>query len=524
VAVVAIAGAALRFWDPASFGIDHYDEGVYVLSALGLGDASLPDRIFPDQIFFAPPLYFGLAALAHAISGLPLDTAAVLVSAFFGALTIPLVWWTGRSWFNPAAGIAASALLALSDFHISLSRAALTDATFLFFFLLAAALAARALERGSIPAALLAGLAAGLAWNTKYHGWLALAVAAGAHVLALARGGGLERWKRSLVSWLVMIGTAVAVYLPWASYVASLPGGYGRLAEHQRLFLESDWLANLWQQAQRQGFLDGRLTDISLILAAAAALIAAGGRTGLSWPSIAVTGVLAAACLLPAGWAIVLALAMAGLVPAWCRRSIGSAIAIAWLAIFSALTPLYRPYARLFLPLTIAACLLGGCALSWIVDRRRSGGSARVEVVVLVAFAAALFFAIGKQGRTADPFRSSRGLAAMAGDIASRIPRGSRVKVIEEPPLAYYMHRLGYDALRDVAGIAVGAPSSEPIYVITGPYGQEGSLVSLGDSVRPIADFRAPVKDLRAVDDADPPWGEGGPPREHAFRLFAVMP
>lgn len=521
---VLILGALLRFWQPGALGVDHYDEGVYVLSAMGLGDASLPWRMFPDQIFFAPPLYVIITALAHAVSGVALDTVAMLVSALFGTLTVALVWWVGRRWFTPAAGIAAASLLALSDFHIAMSRSALTDATFLFFFLLATALIVRALESGGVITALLAGAATGLAWNTKYHGWMALTVGGAGYALIASQRVKEGRWRRDLVTWLVTAATAVALYLPWALYVASLPGGYARLTAHQRLFLESDWQTNLWMQVQRQGYLDGRLNDVSILLAAAGALFVS-GRRGLSVRSIVALGILTVVCWFFGGWVVVLGLAVCGLMLAWNAKQPGAAMAIAWFALFVALTPLYRPYARLFLPLTLIGCLLAGNCLARLAASRRATGRSDLEAIALVVAAALLFVAIGSHGRLADTWRPSRGLAEMAETIASKIPRGSRVKVIEEPPLAFYLHRLGFDTLRDVAGIAVPATGSEQVYVVTGPYGQEGSLERLGDRVESLGDFRVPVKDLRMVDDVDPPYDtEASRRHEHEFHLYAVTP
>ncbi len=522
-ATVVVVGAVLRFWGAASFGIDHYDEGVYVISAMGVGDPSVPQRMFPDQIFFAPPLYFGLVALGHATSGVALDVVAVLVSALFGTLPIPLVWRVGRRWFGAGAGVCAAALLALSDFHIALSRSALTDATFVFFFLLAAWLIVRALDSGGVLAALLAGVATGLAWNTKYHGWMALAAAAAAHPLLVVRRGMPERWRRDLWVWLTMAGTAVALYLPWAAYVESLPGGYERLTMHQRLFVESDWLANLWLQVQRQAYLDGWLTDISVLVAAAAALFVTAARTGLASWSIAALGIAAAGGWMFGGWAVILILAVAGLL--WAHRLVrlGPATGAMWFALFAALTPFYRPYARLFLPLTLAACMLGGYAVARLVAARRPDGHTIFDAMVLLTVAM-LFTSIPVWGRAADPWRPSRGAAEAAASMASTIPAGSRVKVIEEPPLTYYLYRLGFDTLRDAASVEVPADEAEPIYVVTGPYGQDAQLRSLGERVKQLGSYRMRVKDLRMVDDINPPYDDAQPERELELKLYVVAP
>ena len=87
---------------------------------------SAPEYAYPQQRFYAPPL---LPALIEAgmIVGLPPNVAALLPSFLAGCATIVAVWWFGRSWFGPAVGLSAATLVALSDFHIAFSAAALTD-------------------------------------------------------------------------------------------------------------------------------------------------------------------------------------------------------------------------------------------------------------------------------------------------------------------------------------------------------------------------------------------------------------
>jgi 4-amino-4-deoxy-L-arabinose transferase-like glycosyltransferase len=66
--------------------------------------------------------------------------------------------------------------LALSDFLVLYSRTALTDVLFVTLFVTALAAFTLAETRKSTWWAVLAGAATGLAWNTKYHGWLAAAI------------------------------------------------------------------------------------------------------------------------------------------------------------------------------------------------------------------------------------------------------------------------------------------------------------------------------------------------------------
>jgi hypothetical protein len=61
---LTVLAFALRAFRPQAFGIDHFDEGVYAFSALGLFDPSQPHTLFPDQVLFSPPVHVALIAFA----------------------------------------------------------------------------------------------------------------------------------------------------------------------------------------------------------------------------------------------------------------------------------------------------------------------------------------------------------------------------------------------------------------------------------------------------------------------------
>ena len=67
----------------------------------------------------------------------------------------------------------AAAFAALSGPHVAFSRMALTDASFLLFWVLALIQGQRFLERPGAVRAVLLGLAVGAAQLFKYNGWLA---------------------------------------------------------------------------------------------------------------------------------------------------------------------------------------------------------------------------------------------------------------------------------------------------------------------------------------------------------------
>src|SRR3954453_3594905 len=122
LATVLVVGAALRLLAFSRAAVEHFDEGVYASNVY----FGAPDYAYPQQRFFGPPLLPALIETGM-IAGLPPNVAALMPSLLAGCATIVAVWWFGRCWFGPQAGVAAATLLALSGFHVAFSATALTD-------------------------------------------------------------------------------------------------------------------------------------------------------------------------------------------------------------------------------------------------------------------------------------------------------------------------------------------------------------------------------------------------------------
>ncbi|MFN0050802.1 MAG: ArnT family glycosyltransferase, partial [Planctomycetales bacterium] len=179
VLALFLAGGGLRCAYPERMAVEHFDEGVYA-SNHWFGPTD--DFRYPSQHLYAPPLLPSLIDWIFTLWG-PSDLAAMVPSLVAGCLTVPLMWWIGRSWFSPVAGLAAATIAAFSDPHIAFSRTALTDVMLCFWLLLAVHCIWRALNGRGLGATLGAGFFTGLAWWTKYNGWLPLAIG-GAGLLA----------------------------------------------------------------------------------------------------------------------------------------------------------------------------------------------------------------------------------------------------------------------------------------------------------------------------------------------------
>ena len=250
---ITLAGFIARFALLNELAVEHFDEGVYA------SNLWFPDQDFqyPDRVLYAPPLLPSLIEWAIILFS-PARWAPLLPSLILGSLTVPLAWWSLRRWSNGPAGIAAATLIALSDFHIAMSRSALTDAPMVFFLLLAVWLAVEALSKSDLRLAAVAGFATGLAWATKYNGWLPIAIAvsgAGAAWMLQPKSKHISDTGQDTVRFssvaLCIAAMTVAACATWAPVWWDMQptGGYARVADNHQNYVTG--FAEWWPAAVR---------------------------------------------------------------------------------------------------------------------------------------------------------------------------------------------------------------------------------------------------------------------------------
>lgn len=504
-----IAGALLRTWHFGSIGLSHYDEGVYAFSGLGIAEPERAMGLFPGQQKFSPPVYFLLIALTNLL-GVEPSRSPFVVNAILGSVTIPVLWWVVRRWFGAAAAVAAAVLLALSEFHIVLSRSALTDVAFALVFLLALAAVLRALEEESVKSAVAAGFFTGLAWNTKYHGWFALVV--GAMVVAgrwiFEKKGNawlLKMIRLGLVSCVV----AVVCYLPWALYIQSQPGSSTGWTAYFATMLTLDWLGSVVRHVQQQFYIEGVWSRISVPLAFSTSqliLVAQGKKVWPWWPVLA-TGLLS---LVVGAFGATLVMACWMLLRVWRRGAplsiwLTGAVVVLWFV----MAPVYHPYLRLLLPMAIVAYALSGLIMARPIERLAvaPGGA---PLAAGLAIAAIVTIAATRLSGPADPWRPSTGIVQAAGAIDSLVPAGERVEVFGEPALAFHLNLIGHPSAGELRFEELEQFTS-PVYFVTGIYLRRAPqprevLKGYGDRVELLARVPSPVPpDLRLLDDFRPP-------------------
>lgn len=507
LALAVGAGLALRSWHLGDVGLTHFDEGVYAFTGLGTADPSQARRFFPDQQKFSPPVYFSLVALAN-LMGLQPERSPFIVNVLMGTLTIPVVWALTRRWFGPVAAAATAWLVALSEFHVLMSRSALTDVTFALAFLVALGAVLSALERGTRGSAVLAGVLVGIAWNTKYHGWFALVVGAMVIVAQWRLQHADNAWLRLAIrQWLLMSVVAGLCYLPWTIYIQSQAAGSSGWAAYFATMLGLDWFGNLWRQVQQQAYLEGPWSRASVPLAIGAAqLVALRGATAFpSW--LLPVGCVAALLVGSAGSAV--ALALVALWRSWQRGMTGASwllggVVLLWFV----MAPIYHPYFRLLLPFTLVTCVLAGSGLARLDMPATRGRGGRVA---LVSLAGALLVGMVTLRRPdpSDPWRPTRGLPDAAAAIDAAIPPGVPVSVLGEPALAFYLHQRGHPSFeRTILEALDSLPESR--YVVAGIYLRRAPrlrerFLARGDRFELLDRFPAGrPSDLRLLDDFRP--------------------
>lgn len=274
IETVAIAGflalgVFLRTWHLDREAVEHFDEGIYASVLWHDGILNAP---YPARELYAPPLLSALIELTSLVPGLS-GCAPFLPAIMLGSLTVLALWWLARSWFGRAAGIFIAAVVSMSDFHVIYSRMAMTDVPCLLWIVTSVYFGTLAVQRQSFRVAVIAGVTCGLAWWTKYTGWLPLAIIFSGTLLWWSWIG---RKSVSAVRTILLLATMLAVtcatFAPWWWQLQAV-GGYSAVTANHTSYLQgfSGWNHHLAAQLTFQFWQDGWSGALSLGLGMIAA-------------------------------------------------------------------------------------------------------------------------------------------------------------------------------------------------------------------------------------------------------------
>lgn len=357
-----LLGAILRLSFPSRMAIEHFDEGVY---ASNFWFGAEEGYEYPARHLYAPPLLPAAIEWTMIIASLlgirPTGFVPMIPSLLAGLATIPSIWWVGRRWFGPSAGIVSAWLVAASDFHSSYSRAALTDVPVCLFILWGVYFTWLALQTGTRRDIILAAVFTALAWWTKYNGWLPLAIGlSGGMAWQLA----MPLTERQLVQfakrWLLVAGLS---FVLWSPVLIGLQkhGGYNAVAANHGQYVGgiAKWPETAGKQLDHIATYDGPFRPLYDSYPANYLAIKLGIwiPRQIEWlPSILLLIGVVTVCLL-----------------CWYRRvrlptSGANWVLLAWICGLTVATPFYYPYPRLVLPWMAAAWLGAGLLVQHAID------------------------------------------------------------------------------------------------------------------------------------------------------------
>ncbi len=565
VGCIVIAGLLIRLPYPTRMAIEHFDEGVYASNLL----CSFNNNSYPSRFLYAPPLVPTLIEVS--IMAVGTSFAPFLPSLAFGVLTTILVWWVGRRWFGPSAGIASAILVAFCDLHLLYCRTALTDVAAGFFLLASVWLIWESYCSPRTGWSILAGLAVGLGWWTKYNKGLPLAIGVSGLVawLLLSRRSSHEA-KRGIVRWLTVAVVAGIVWFPYLNSIQPL-GGYAAVAANHSRFTVGlgGWFDSASTQLANLRHFDGLISHVGIGLCLAIPMILHEGRLRRStWNIMILSGSLMAATMLLGSFCLLAGLSILGLggnlaaANALKARSdshdesTGPSVlatwllAAWWLGLLVAI-PLYTPYPRLLIPWLLASCLAVGAAVQLFQDRVwvqidpstglpvfsggvGTGRQRALMVIGLAALIVVVWHGSAEFRRGVAGWQSRAGLRSVAmeirNDVLGRFQQES--EAASQPCLVYVYAEPGlFFHLPDEQIISQPVASLDlpaqpiPTFLAIGPHGQRDpelieSLVLDADRFEPVAEYRFRASDLVRLNHYTPSELASLP--EEQVRLFRV--
>lgn len=404
--IVFCVGVILRFLNPAQIAIDHFDEGIYAQTGLWIYEPNGLRGIDPAVIPYGPPAMPVLIGLSYLILGGPSDFAAIMPGLICGCISVLLIYQFNKRLFGTTAGLLAATFLATSGMAIAFSRSALTDAPLICIWLLTMLAGLNFLERPGLKNAIVMGLGVGLSQLTKYNGGLTGIIIAMTVILDFIsncndRQNAVPLLRRRIAWGIVGAGIALATYAPWYQFVER-HGGYQSLMRHHSGYVGtlSQWPDHLrlqWLQAwtfHQQYWPKAVLLILVVFIwqsCRPSNAIENGGQFKiqngmrnliLNLLLLSLVFVLPNAC-----WTVAVLMSPR----LWRSGRAGERLLVVWFLFMTILTPIYHPYARLWLPTVIAGISITArffaddLCLSFLKFNRDSEARASVASVAITS-------------------------------------------------------------------------------------------------------------------------------------------
>lgn len=241
--VVALALRAYRTTVyPDTFSGDEGSAGLFALDLL----AGRANNLLGVGWFSFPALYFTVQSAAIALLGQTIE-AIRLTSAVAGALTVPALYWLARSMFGRATAVLAAAYLAVSHYHIHMSRIALNNIWDGLFGTLAILGLWIGWKSGRRSAFILCGLALGL--GQYFYVSIRILPVLFLVWAAVAFWRRREQFRRRFAGLVLAAVIALVIYLPLGLFFAANMDEFQ--APMNRVTIFGDWMTGELARGER---------------------------------------------------------------------------------------------------------------------------------------------------------------------------------------------------------------------------------------------------------------------------------
>ena len=221
VILIMLLAVVLRFYNITNIGLSQVDEATYMLEGGWMNGDDYSNLEY--HLGSSKPLFSYFISLSLRIFGHH-DYAGIFVSAFFGSLTVLVVFFIGLLAYNYNVGLFAAVFLAFNKLHIEFSRNVYAEATMLFFFSLAFLFYVLSKKRPEKRLFLfLSGLSIGLSYDAKFLGVILLFIICLYELIAWLFVKGLGSWKvklgKSAINCVfICLGFLLVFFATWAAY------------------------------------------------------------------------------------------------------------------------------------------------------------------------------------------------------------------------------------------------------------------------------------------------------------------
>ncbi|MFH1444918.1 MAG: glycosyltransferase family 39 protein [Nanoarchaeota archaeon] len=221
--LILILAISLRFYNITNIGVDQWDEGEYI----DAGESILEGK-FQWAGVGLKPLHNAFLAAGLFIFG-NYDFAGFAVVAIFGVLTVLLVYYLGKRFFDVKTGLLAAFILAITEYHVYFSRTLYSDVLATFFFSATILLYYLSIKKGGYIYPILTAILIGLSFMVRINMVVVLFVVMLSEIVFAIKDKAFTNkklFKKRLLRFLIIVLISGAImFSVYSAYSVLAPPG-----------------------------------------------------------------------------------------------------------------------------------------------------------------------------------------------------------------------------------------------------------------------------------------------------------